>query len=105
MPAISAPTIVGKSRRRSHWSHARRPLVLGEPVERGEKEMAFQDAKSDEKPSAGRVPPGPPRRATFGILRQLRADRLGLMNGAVREYGDAVRVAIGPKKLYIFNHP
>jgi enediyne biosynthesis protein E7 len=52
-----------------------------------------------------RVPPGPPRRAAPGILRQLRADRLGLMSGAVREYGDAVRVAIGPKKLYIFNHP
>jgi len=27
------------------------------------------------------------------------------MSSAVREYGDAVRVAIGPKKLYIFNHP
>lgn len=27
------------------------------------------------------------------------------MNEAVREYGDAVKVAIGPKKLYIFNHP
>lgn len=53
----------------------------------------------------GRVPPGPPRRAALGILRQLRADRLGLMSEAVREYGDAVRVAIGPKKLYIFNHP
>ncbi|MFC4857055.1 cytochrome P450 [Actinophytocola glycyrrhizae] len=51
------------------------------------------------------MPPGPPRRAALGILRQLRADRLGLMSGAVREYGDAVRVAIGPKKLYIFNHP
>ena len=55
--------------------------------------------------SGGRVPPGPPRRAALGILRQLRADRLGLMSEAVREYGDAVRVAIGPKKLYIFNHP
>jgi enediyne biosynthesis protein E7 len=53
----------------------------------------------------GRVPPGPPRRAALGILRQLRADRLGLMSEAVREYGDAVRVAIGPKQLYIFNHP
>ncbi|WP_326821786.1 cytochrome P450 [Streptosporangium sp. NBC_01756] len=55
--------------------------------------------------SSGRVPPGPPRRATLGLLRKLRADRLGLMSGAVSEYGDAVRVAIGPKKLYIFNHP
>ncbi len=27
------------------------------------------------------------------------------MSEAVREYGDAVRVAIGPKTLYIFNHP
>jgi cytochrome P450 len=53
----------------------------------------------------GLVPPGPPRRAALGILRQLRADRLGLMSGAVAEYGDAVRVSIGPKKLYIFNHP
>jgi enediyne biosynthesis protein E7 len=52
-----------------------------------------------------RVPPGPPRRAALGILRKLRADRLGLMSEAVREYGDAVRVAIGPKTLYIFNHP
>ncbi|WP_024875063.1 cytochrome P450 [Saccharomonospora piscinae] len=53
----------------------------------------------------GRVPPGPPRREAPRILRQLRADRLGLMSEAVREYGDAVRVAIGPKQLYIFNHP
>jgi cytochrome P450 len=55
--------------------------------------------------AGGRTPPGPPRRAALGILRQLRADRIGLMSEAVREYGDAVRVAIGPKKLYIFNHP
>jgi cytochrome P450 len=52
-----------------------------------------------------RVPPGPPRRAAPGILHKLRTDRLGLMTEAVREYGDAVRVAIGPKTLYIFNHP
>jgi len=52
-----------------------------------------------------RVPPGPPRREAWRILRKLRADRLGLMSEAVREYGDAVRVAVGPKTLYIFNHP
>lgn len=57
-------------------------------------------AKSERK-----VPPGPPFRAVPGILRQLRADRLGLMSSAVREYGDAVRVAMGAKTLYIFNHP
>lgn len=55
--------------------------------------------------AAGRTPPGPPRRATFGLLRKLKADRLALMAEARAEYGDAVRVVIGPKKLYIFNHP
>ena len=55
--------------------------------------------------TGGRVPPGPPLREAPGILRKLRADRLGLMSEAVRDYGDAVRVAIGPKTLYIFNHP
>ncbi len=55
--------------------------------------------------SLGRVPPGPPRRAAIEVLRKLRADRLGLMSEAVTEFGDAVRVAIGPKKLYIFNAP
>jgi enediyne biosynthesis protein E7 len=52
-----------------------------------------------------RVPPGPPRRATFGLLRQLIGDRLGLMTSAAQQYGDAVRIAVGPKKLYFFNHP
>jgi cytochrome P450 len=55
--------------------------------------------------SKRKVPPGPPFRAVPGILRQLRADRLGLMSSAVSEYGDAVRVAMGAKTLYIFNHP
>lgn len=54
---------------------------------------------------AGRVPPGPPRRATLGLLRKLKADRLALMSEARAQYGDAVRVVIGPKTLYIFNHP
>jgi cytochrome P450 len=53
----------------------------------------------------GGIPPGPPRRAMFGLLRKLASDRLGLMTSARDEYGDAVRVVIGPKTLYIFNHP
>jgi cytochrome P450 len=56
--------------------------------------------------SRGRAqPPGPPRRATFSLLRKLNGDRLGLMSSAAAEYGDAVRMAIGPKVLYFFNHP
>ncbi|HEV2782914.1 MAG TPA: cytochrome P450 [Actinophytocola sp.] len=51
------------------------------------------------------MPPGPPRSATFRLLRQLASDRLALMSSAAAEYGDAVRIAIGPKTLYFFNHP
>ncbi|OLT19157.1 cytochrome P450 [Actinomadura sp. CNU-125] len=40
-----------------------------------------------------------------GVFGKLVRDRLGLMTSAVTEYGDAVRVAAGPKTLYIFNHP
>ncbi|MFD0900356.1 cytochrome P450 [Actinomadura sediminis] len=55
--------------------------------------------------TAPRVPPGPPRRAMPGVFGKLVRDRLGLMTSAVTEYGDAVRVAAGPRTLYIFNHP
>ncbi|MGI8665495.1 MAG: cytochrome P450 [Jatrophihabitans sp.] len=52
-----------------------------------------------------RVPPGPPLSATPGLLRKLTADRLGMMNYAAARYGDAARLAVGPKTLYVFNHP
>ncbi|SEP52412.1 cytochrome P450 [Amycolatopsis saalfeldensis] len=55
--------------------------------------------------SSRRVPPGPPRTAMVGLLRKLAEDRLGLMTSAADRYGDAVRMAIGPKTLYFFNHP
>ncbi|BCB74093.1 cytochrome P450 [Phytohabitans flavus] len=38
------------------------------------------------------------------LLWKLVRDRLGLMSSAAA-YGDAVRIAIGPKVLYFFNHP
>ncbi|MFB7122065.1 cytochrome P450 [Kitasatospora sp. NPDC056273] len=56
-------------------------------------------------PATRRVPPGPPRRAAPVLLRRLVGDRLELMRSAAREYGDAVRISIGPKTLYFFNHP
>jgi enediyne biosynthesis protein E7 len=52
-----------------------------------------------------KVPPGPPRTATFTLLRRLVRDRLGLMRSAADEYGDAVKLSIGPVSLYFFNHP
>jgi cytochrome P450 len=50
------------------------------------------------------TPPGPPATALPGLLRKLAVDRLALMRDAA-ELGDAVRVVMGPKKLYIFNRP
>ncbi|AUS81255.1 cytochrome P450 [Actinoalloteichus sp. AHMU CJ021] len=52
-----------------------------------------------------RTPPGPSRWETPSMLRKLAADRLGLMSTAAARFGDASRLAIGPKALYFFNHP
>lgn len=49
-------------------------------------------------------PPGPPVWALPGLLRKLATDRLGMMQEAAA-FSDAVRVSLGPKKLYIFNRP
>jgi cytochrome P450 len=48
---------------------------------------------------------GPPRRATFGLLKKLFTDRLALMSDSAEDYGDVVRIAIGPKTMYLVNHP
>jgi len=53
----------------------------------------------------GLTPPGPPRRQTPTLFRKLATDRLALMSAAAEQYGDAVRITIGPKTLYFFNHP
>lgn len=54
---------------------------------------------------AGRVPPGPSRAAAVRMLAVMTRDRLGMMTAAAERYGDAVRVPVGPKTLYLFNHP
>jgi cytochrome P450 len=55
--------------------------------------------------AGARTPPGPPLRSAPALLMRLVRDRLGLMSSAAAEYGDAVKVSMGPKTLYIFNHP
>ena len=50
------------------------------------------------------VPPGPPLRALPWLLHALARDRLAMMREAAR-YGDAARVRMGPKTMYVFNHP
>jgi enediyne biosynthesis protein E7 len=39
------------------------------------------------------------------MLIVMGRDRLGMMATAAREHGDAVRLPVGPKELYFFNHP
>ena len=56
-------------------------------------------------PPSVKLWPGPPRRQTPGLVRKLMRDRLALMSTAADGYGDAVRIAIGPKTLYFVNHP
>ncbi|MET7468261.1 cytochrome P450 [Micromonospora sp. NPDC005686] len=56
-------------------------------------------------PSRGRALPGPSRRAALRLLAQMNRDRLAMMTGAAREYGDAARLPVGHKALYFFNHP
>jgi cytochrome P450 len=60
---------------------------------------------TDEARAARTAPPGPPRRATFRLLKQLFTDRLALMGDNAENYGDVVRIAIGPKAMYLVNHP
>lgn len=52
-----------------------------------------------------RTPPGPSRTMTPGLFRRLVRDRLEVMRWIVAEYGDAVRLPLGPKILHVFNHP
>jgi cytochrome P450 len=49
--------------------------------------------------------PGPPRGATLSLLVRMARDRLAVMTSVSREYGDAVRLRLGPKSLHFFNHP
>ena len=60
---------------------------------------------SHEARAARTAPPGPPRRATLRLLKQLFSDRLALMGENAGDYGDVVRIAIGPKAMYLVNHP
>ncbi|MCI0383195.1 cytochrome P450 [Streptomyces sp. CNQ085] len=49
-------------------------------------------------------PPGPPAAALPGLLRKFAVDRLAMVRDAAA-LGDAVRVVMGPRKLYVFNRP
>lgn len=52
-----------------------------------------------------RIPPRPPISATPNLVRRMMRDRLEVMDWVVAEYGDAVRLPLGPKIMHVFNHP
>ncbi len=54
---------------------------------------------------AAAAPPGPSRASALRMLAVMNRDRLGMMTDAAAQYGDAVRIPVGPKELYFFNHP
>lgn len=56
-------------------------------------------------PVRGRRAPGPPRSSTPSLLPRMVRDRLEVMSSVVAQYGDAVRLPLGPKTLHLFNHP
>ncbi|MFI7545138.1 cytochrome P450 [Actinoplanes sp. NPDC049599] len=49
--------------------------------------------------------PGPSRWSALRQLVVMSRDRLGMMTAAAAGYGDAVRIPVGHKTLYFFNHP
>jgi cytochrome P450 len=59
---------------------------------------------TDARP-VGRDLPGPPLSATLRVLVQMAKDRLAVMTSVSRQYGDAVKLRLGPKSLHFFNHP
>jgi cytochrome P450 len=52
-----------------------------------------------------RLPPGPRGIPMVGQLVAVGRDRLGFIEALARDYGDAARFRMGPKVLYLFNHP
>src|SRR5258708_6531148 len=50
-------------------------------------------------------PPGPKGNWLTGNLPGFRRDRLGFLTEAARTYGDVVTLWLGPKRIFLVNHP
>ncbi len=51
------------------------------------------------------LPPGPPRGIPGRQLLQFRRNPLLFLSEGARQYGDIVRFQLGPRELFLFNHP
>jgi len=63
------------------------------------------DSRPASSPSTAPLPPGPRGEPLLGNLRALRRDPLGFFTAQVREYGDAVRIRVGPAYATMLAHP
>ena len=54
---------------------------------------------------ASRRPPGPSYWTPCGPARLMRRDPLGFIAAIARDYGDVVRIGLGPVPLYLIHHP
>lgn len=52
-----------------------------------------------------RIAPGPRGELFLGSFREMRDDHLGLFARVAREYGDVVRLRLGPELLHLVVHP
>lgn len=53
----------------------------------------------------GELPPGPKGSLLFGSTLDYMRDPLGFVERAKREYGDMVRLRLGPLRTYLVSHP
>jgi cytochrome P450 len=51
------------------------------------------------------LPPSPPGRLLTGQLHDFQHDRLRYMTRCVREYGDVTALRLGPRRVFLVNHP
>jgi cytochrome P450 len=56
-------------------------------------------------PPTSRRAPGPKGHWFTGNLPEFRKDRLAYLSQIAREYGDAVTIRLGPRKMMVVNHP
>src|SRR5438309_8965429 len=52
-----------------------------------------------------RIPPGPKGRLLLGNLREILHEPFDFLMRCLRDYGDVVRVRVGPLVVYLVNHP